>query len=80
MNGRRTPVHVDEFPIGVQSDHQRRVRAVRSETGHRAPGIYDLPLVVSAGGRDREHEFKRAGEPYAWTRFRTRPEIGSIIP
>ena len=59
-------VHVDEFLMGVQpvtnAEYARFVR----DTGHRAPAIYELPLVVAAGGGEREHTFRRAGIPYVW--------------
>lgn len=60
------PVHVDEFLMSVHPitniEYARFVR----ETGHRPPAIYDLPLVVTAGGREREHQFRATGQPYVW--------------
>jgi len=59
-------VHVDDFLIGVHPvTHGQYARFVR-ETGHRAPAIYELPVVVTAGGRDRERAFREAGQPYVW--------------
>src|ERR671919_583668 len=59
-------VHLDDFQIGVHpvtnAEYARFVR----ETGHRVPAIYELPLVVSAGGRDRERAFRSTGQPYVW--------------
>ena len=59
-------VHVDDFLIGVHpvtnTEYARFVR----ETGHRAPAIYELPIVVAAGGHDRERTFRSVGQPYAW--------------
>jgi formylglycine-generating enzyme len=59
-------VYLDEFLIGVypvtNTEYARFVR----ETGHRAPAIYELPIVVTAGSRDREHTFRSAGQPYVW--------------
>ena len=59
-------VHVDDFFLGVQpvtnSDYARFVR----DTGHRAPAVYELPLVVSAGGAERERAFRQAGAPFVW--------------
>ena len=62
-------VYLDAFEIGVQpvtnDDYARFVR----ETGHRAPAIYELPLVVTAGGAERERVFRENGLPYVWTDF-----------
>ncbi len=59
-------VSVDAFRMAVhpvtQSDYARFVR----ETGHRAPAIYELPLVVTAGGPERERAFRTAGQSYVW--------------
>ena len=59
-------VHVDDFFLGVQpvtnAEYARFVR----ETGHRSPAIYELPLVVKAGGLERERAFRQAGSPYVW--------------
>ncbi|MEO8078254.1 MAG: formylglycine-generating enzyme family protein [Acidobacteriota bacterium] len=59
-------VHVDDFLMAVhpvtQEDYARFVR----ETSHRAPAIYELPLVVTIGGSERERAFRMTGEPYVW--------------
>ena len=59
-------VHLDDFLIAIHpvtnTEYQRFVLA----TGHRAPAIYELPLVVTAGGHDRESAFRAAGQPYVW--------------
>ena len=59
-------VDVDEFLMSVRpvtnTDYARFVRA----TSQRPPAIYDLPLVVTAGGRERERVFRAAGQPYIW--------------
>ena len=66
------PVHrvqVDDFYLGVQpvtnGEYAEFVRA----TGHRAPAIYELPIVVTVGGTDRERVFRQTGAPYVWTDF-----------
>jgi sulfatase modifying factor 1 len=59
-------VHLDDFLIAVHPvTHREYERFVRS-TGHRAPAIYELPLVVTAGGHARESAFRAAGQPYVW--------------
>ena len=59
-------VHLDEFYIAARpttnAEYARFVRA----TNQRPPAIYDLPLVVTAGGRERERVFRAAGAPYVW--------------
>ncbi len=59
-------VHVDDFLMAVQpvtnAEYARFVR----DTGHRPPAIYELPLVVTAGGADRENAFRQSGAPYVW--------------
>lgn len=60
-------VHLDDYLIAAQpvthSDYAKFVHA----TGYRAPAIYELPLVVTAGGADRERTFRMTGQPYVWT-------------
>jgi sulfatase modifying factor 1 len=59
-------VHLDDFLMAVHPvTHADYARFVR-ETGHRAPAVYELPLVVTAGGREREKAFRSAGQPYIW--------------
>jgi formylglycine-generating enzyme len=59
-------VHLDAFNIAVQPvTHAEYSRFVR-ETAHRSPAIYELPLVVTAGGPEREQAFRAAGQPYVW--------------
>ena len=67
-------VHLDDFLIAVHPvTHAEYARFVR-ETGHRAPAIYELPLVVTAGGDDREKAFRSAGQPYVWMDSELPPE------
>jgi len=59
-------IHLDDFLIAAHPvTHGEYARFVR-ETGHRAPAIYELPLVVTAGGAERERTFREAAEPYVW--------------
>jgi formylglycine-generating enzyme required for sulfatase activity len=71
------PIHsvlLDEFSIAIVPVTQRQyVRFVR-ETGHRAPAIYELPLIVSNTGRDRERVFRRLSGPYVWSDSTPPPE------
>lgn len=61
-------VHLNAFAIGVQpvtnAEYARFVR----ETGYRMPAITDLPLVVRAGGEDRERLFRATAGAYSWTK------------
>ncbi|MCA1561374.1 MAG: formylglycine-generating enzyme family protein [Acidobacteria bacterium] len=60
-------VHVDEFLIAVQPVTQAEYARFVHETGHRVPAIYELPVVVTAGGRERERAFRATGQPYVWS-------------
>src|SRR5881392_3419657 len=59
-------VHVDDFLLGVQpvtnAEYARFVR----DTGHRVPAVYELPIVVKAGGADRERSFRQVGARFVW--------------
>jgi formylglycine-generating enzyme required for sulfatase activity len=59
-------VDVDAFAIGVHpvtnAEYARFVR----ETRYREPRVGDLPLVVRAGGADREVQFRAAAGLYTW--------------
>jgi formylglycine-generating enzyme required for sulfatase activity len=59
-------VHVDDFFLGVQPVTNAGYARFVNESGHRAPAIYELPLVVTVGGGDREQSFRQAGAPYVW--------------
>lgn len=59
-------VHLDDFKIAVHPVTQLEYARFVRETGHRAPAIYELPLVVTAGGPEREDAFRAAGRPYVW--------------
>lgn len=71
------PVHgvgLEDYFIGVQlvtnAEYARFVR----DTGHRAPAIYELPLVVTAGGREREKAFRSVGQSYIWPESEPMPD------
>ncbi|MDQ3213211.1 MAG: formylglycine-generating enzyme family protein [Acidobacteriota bacterium] len=59
-------VYVGEFRMAVHPVTQLEYARFVRMTGHRAPAIYELPLVVTAGGEDRERSFRAAGQPYVW--------------
>jgi sulfatase modifying factor 1 len=62
-------VHIDDFYLGVQPvTNEEYARFVR-DTGHRAPAVYELPIVVTAGGAERERAFRQTGASYVWTDF-----------
>ena len=75
------PVHrvqLDEFLIGVQPVSNAEYARFIRETGHRPPAIYELPLVVAAGGTERERTFRKTGAPYVWVEA-SRRRAGWII-
>lgn len=59
-------VHLHEFLLSVHpvtnAEYARFVRA----TNRRVPDIHDLPLVVTAGGAERERQFRDTAAPYVW--------------
>lgn len=59
-------VHIDAFHMAVQPVTQADYARFVSESGHRAPAIYEIPLVVTAGGPERERAYRLAGQPYTW--------------
>ncbi len=74
------PAHVvelDAFAIGIQPVTNAEYGRFVFETGHRVPAIDDIPLVVRAGGEDRERVFRIAADPYTWKEsepVRSRPD------
>jgi formylglycine-generating enzyme len=63
------PAHrlrIEDFYVSLcpvtHADYARFVR----ETGYRVPAVYELPLVVTAGGAERERSFRAASQPYLW--------------
>ena len=59
-------VHLDDFMIAVHPVTHGQYERFVHETGHRAPAIYELPIVVTAGGPERERQFRATGQPYVW--------------
>jgi formylglycine-generating enzyme required for sulfatase activity len=59
-------VHVDDFLLAVQPvTHAEYARFVL-DTGYRVPAVYEVPVVVKAGGADREQTFRQMALPYVW--------------
>ena len=60
-------VYVDQFHLAAHPvtnrDYARFVRA----TGRPAPAVYEMPVIVTAGGRDREGAFRQLASTYAWS-------------
>ena len=63
------PVHrvdLHGFHLGArQITNLEYARFVR-DTGHRTPGLYELPLIVARGGREGERAFRQLAAPYVW--------------
>lgn len=63
------PAHVvtlDPYEIGVAPVTVAQYARFLRESGQRAPGVYELPLIVANGGREREQQFRAAAAPYVW--------------
>jgi sulfatase modifying factor 1 len=59
-------VQLEDYMMAVhQVTHADYARFVHA-TNWRAPAIYELPLVVTAGGTERERAFRTAGQAYVW--------------
>jgi formylglycine-generating enzyme required for sulfatase activity len=59
-------VVVDEFFIGITPVTNAEYAEFILETGRRPPAVYELPLIVTAGGRERERTFRQAAARYVW--------------
>ena len=64
-------VHLDEFHIGVYPITNDEYARFVVETGHPAPGIRDLPAMVTG---DREVQFRDLAAPFVWAEGR--PPVG----
>jgi len=56
-------VHVDDFLLSVQPVTNAEYARFIADSGRRSPAIYELPVVVRAGGAERERSFRNAGSP-----------------
>ena len=59
-------VHLDAFYISKHPVTVGQYARFVRETGHRAPAVFELPLIVTSGGRDREKVFRSVATPYCW--------------
>jgi formylglycine-generating enzyme required for sulfatase activity len=60
------PVMLDAYHIAIHPVTVGQYARFLRETGHRPPAIYELPLIVASGGRDREQAFRTDAAPYTW--------------
>jgi formylglycine-generating enzyme required for sulfatase activity len=63
------PAHrviLDPYEIGVHPVTVAQYARFLHDTGHRAPAVYELPLIVTTGGREREQAFRAGAGPYVW--------------
>lgn len=54
--------HLSAYPI-TQAQYERFVR----DTGHRSPGVHELPLIAALGGREGERAFRQMSADYIWS-------------
>lgn len=63
------PVHrvcLDAYDIAVHPVTVGQYGRFVRETGYRVPDIYEIPMIVAGGGREREQAFRGVAAPYAW--------------
>jgi formylglycine-generating enzyme required for sulfatase activity len=59
-------VRLNEFLIAVRPVTNAEYARFVVQARYRAPAVHELPLVVSAGGGERERYFRAGAEPYTW--------------
>ena len=74
---RERPAHrvfVEEFQVSVTAITNAQYARFVEETRHRAPAVYEVPLVVTHGGAEGEQLFRRMSTAYAWRAGRPPPD------
>src|SRR5688500_7798597 len=56
-------VHVDAFDISVHAITNEQYAEFVRATGHRAPGVHDVPRLVTPA---QEASFRELAAPYVW--------------
>ena len=59
-------VYLDAYEIAAHPVTVGQYGRFVQETGYRVPAIYEIPMIVAGGGRDREQAFRGIADPYAW--------------
>ena len=59
-------VEVDPFHLSTHLVTNACYARFVAQTGHRAPGVHELPLVATLGGREGERTFRQLAADYAW--------------
>jgi len=60
-------VYVDAFHLAAHPVTNRDFARFVQATGRPAPAVYEMPVIVTVGGRDREGAFRQLASTYAWT-------------
>ena len=60
-------VLVDEFHLAAHPVTNRDFARFVQATGRPAPAVYEMPVIVTVGGRDREGAFRQLASTYAWS-------------
>lgn len=59
-------VRLDEFRLAIHPVTNRDFARFVQATGRPAPAVYEMPVIVTVGGRDREGAFRQLASSYAW--------------